>query len=78
MKRKAQLRTKIYRCSNIKYDTEKKVDLPKTLDIEVFFDPNDPEMDLATLNACIEDWLSDRITELTGYCHKGFQFKEIA
>lgn len=77
MKEQVQFQSKIFRCTDIKYDTEEDVDLPKTIDVEVYFDPNDPEMDLTTLNSCIEDWLSDRITELTGFCHKGFQFTEI-
>lgn len=77
MKKRTQLKSKVFRCSDIEYDADDVSGLPETLDIDVYYDDTDPEMDSETLNACIEDWLSDRITELTGFCHRGFQFREI-
>ena len=50
--------------SNIKYDTDgKRIKLPKTLEINV---PDDIEKDE------IEDFLSDEISNITGFCHFGF------
>lgn len=59
----------IYKVTNIRYDTDgQKVELPRTLDIEI---PDDMSSDE------IEDFLSDEISNLTGYCHFGFSFNLI-
>jgi len=50
---------------NIGYDTDgEAVELPTELEIEV---PDD-----LTEQEDIEDYLSDEISNVTGYCHKGF------
>lgn len=52
----------------IDYDTDGEViDLPTELEIEV---PDD-----LTEQEDIEDYLSDEISNVTGYCHKGFLIK---
>ena len=53
----------IYKIDNIIYDTEDASDLPKTLEIEV-----DEEMD----NYDKIEFISDEISNLTGFCHEGF------
>lgn len=54
--------------TNIKYDTDgqsaKKLGLPKEMEIEV------PE-DLTTYDE-IENYISEEISNRTGYCHEGF------
>lgn len=53
---------------NISYDTDgEAVELPSELEIEV---PDD-----LTEQEDIEDYLSDEISNVTGYCHKGFLIK---
>lgn len=53
-----------YLVTDIEYDTDgEEVDLPTTLEIPV---PNDEEN--------IEDFISDKISDLTGFCHFGFNF----
>lgn len=48
----------------IEYDTDgEEVDLPETLTITV---PEDIEDD------DVEEYLSDEISNITGFCHKGF------
>ena len=52
-----------YKVGSIHYDTDgEEVDLPKKLLIEVP-DDSDPE-----------EFLCDEISNLTGYCHLGFNF----
>jgi hypothetical protein len=54
---------------NIEYDTDgEAVELPTELEIEV---PDD-----LTAQEDIEDYLSDEISNVTGYCHKGFLIKD--
>jgi hypothetical protein len=54
-----------YTVSNIKYDTDgEDVDLPETLEIEVPDDIQEPEE--------IDEFLSDEISNVTGFCHTGF------
>ncbi len=54
-----------YTITNIKYDTDgHKVKLPKKMVIKV------PD-DLETYEE-IEDYISDEISNRTGFCHKGF------
>ena len=53
----------IYKIDNIVYDTEDVSDLPKALEIEV-----DEEMD----NYEKIEFISDEISNITGFCHKGF------
>jgi hypothetical protein len=49
--------------TNVKYDTDgEKVDLPSTLEIKIPVD----------LDEDIYEFVSDKISELTGFCHKGF------
>lgn len=55
----------IYTVTNIKYDTDgQKVKLPKTLKIDVPNDITDPNE--------ISDFVSDEISNVTGFCHFGF------
>jgi hypothetical protein len=56
-----------YNVTDIKYDTDgEQIDLPKVLEIDV---PNefDGEDEIA-------DYISDEISNITGFCHKGFSF----
>jgi hypothetical protein len=53
----------IYTVTDIEYDTEYTEDLPKTLEIKV--------------NSILDNYekiefISDKISDLTGFCHKGF------
>ena len=51
----------------IEYDTEGEiVEIPNELEIEL---PSDIENDE------IEDFLSDEISEMTGWCHNGFEWR---
>lgn len=51
--------------SDIIYDTDgQKVKLPKTLEIEIPDDFTDKDE--------IENFISDEISNITGFCHKGF------
>ncbi len=60
---------RIYVAKKIKYDTDgAKIDLPKTLAIPI---PN--EMDDEDE---IMDFISDEISNITGYCHFGFEAEE--
>ena len=59
----------LYKATNIQYDTDgEDVDLPKTLTIEVPKGLNEEEID---------EYVSDKISENTGFCHKGFDMEEI-
>ena len=54
-----------YTVSDIKYDTDgEDVSLPKELEIEV---PEEIEDGYE-----IDEYISDKISDLTGFCHKGF------
>ena len=56
---------KTYTVTNIKYDTDgQKIKLPKELIITV---PNDVEG-----YDEIENYISDEISNITGFCHEGF------
>jgi len=56
---------KTYIVTNIKYDTDgAKVKLPKTLTITVPEDISDPDE--------VVEYISDEISNETGYCHMGF------
>lgn len=58
-------KNKTYLVTDIEYDTDGlKVKLPKTLKIVVPEDVNGYEE--------IESFISDEISNITGYCHKGF------
>ena len=60
----------IYEVFDIKYDTDgEEVDLPKLLNIEVPEDLDEEEVD---------EYVSDKISELTGFCHKGFSMRKIS
>jgi len=53
-----------YKIINIEYDTDgEDVDLPKFLIVEVPSGMDSEET---------EEYLSDKISEATGFCHKGF------
>ena len=57
-----------YTITNINYDTDGEIiDLPKKIIVDV---PSD------TLDEDIEDYLSDEISNITGFCHKGFSIVE--
>jgi hypothetical protein len=49
--------------TSIDYDSDDVTDLPQTLHIDVPID---------TENEDIEEYVSDQISEITGFCHKGF------
>ena len=54
-----------YKATNIKYDTDgEQVDLPSVIEVEV---PNDMEDFFE-----IEEFISDEISNQTGFCHNGF------
>ena len=54
----------IYEVTNIKYDTDgESIELPKVLEIEVSDDLDKDE---------IIDFISDEISNMTGFCHFGF------
>ena len=53
-----------YKVSNIKWDLEgENIDIPTEMVVEV-----DPNLD----NYEKMEYISDKITEQTGFCHKGF------
>jgi len=53
---------------NIEYDTDGEIlDLPTTLEIEVPKELTDDEE--------INEFLSDEISNITGFCHLGFEIK---
>ena len=55
----------IYKVTNIDYDTDSvEVDLLKTIEINV---PDNIEDDYE-----INEFISDEISNITGWCHKGF------
>ena len=54
--------------TNIKFDTDGEVvELPKSLEIEI---PNN-----ITDQQEIDDFVSDEISNITGFCHYGFEMK---
>lgn len=63
-----------YHIYGIKWDATRseRKDLPKTMDITVTEDDVDDINDIEE----VEDYLSDTITEETGFCHKGFEYEE--
>ena len=59
-----------YKVIDIEYDTDgQEVDLPKELEIEI-------EENLETEEEIV-DYLSDEISNITGFCHFGFSFSKI-
>lgn len=59
----------IYEVTNIKYDTDgEEVDLPKLLNIEVPGGLDEEEVD---------EYVSDKISDETGFCHKGFDMRKL-
>ncbi len=63
---------KSYKVYNIKWDCSSKETisrLPKDIEIEV---PNDFQEEPE-----ISDWLSDRISDITGWCHFGFEYEPL-
>jgi|TARA_R110000787_G_scaffold235704_1_gene342467 hypothetical protein len=58
-----------YEVTNIKYDTDdEEIDLPKLLNIEVPSGLDEEETD---------EYVSDKISEETGFCHKGFSMRRL-
>ena len=58
-----------YTITNINYDTDGEIiDLPKMIIVDV---PSD------ILDEDIEDYLSDEISNISGFCHKGFSIVEL-
>jgi len=56
------MKEKTYIVTDIKYDTDgEELDLPKELTITVPADEED-----------VEEYISDEISNITGFCHKGF------
>ena len=54
-----------YKVTDIEYDTDgEEIDLPKELSINV---PDDLEEDYDKV-----EFISDEISNITGFCHKGF------
>jgi hypothetical protein len=59
-----------YKVTDIKYDTDgEEIDLPKELEIEVL-EELETEDDFF-------DYISDEISNITGFCHKGFSVTKI-
>lgn len=59
-----------FEVTDIKYDTDGEVlDLPKTLIIDIPIDIVDDEE--------IDDYISDEISNRTGFCHFGFTTTEV-
>ena len=55
-------------CFNIKWDTDgEEIDLPKRISVDV-------PVEVTGDNDELEDYLSDFITDFTGWCHGGFQY----
>jgi len=58
-----------YLITDIEYDTDgADVNLPKKMEIEVSTGVDDEN---------VEDFLSDKISNETGFCHNGFTFSEL-
>lgn len=58
-----------YIATNIQWDTDgEDINLPTTLEVEI---PNADTMD----EQDIDEFISDDITNQTGFCHKGFSLK---
>lgn len=54
--------------TDIDYDTDgEKIDLPTELEVKVPVDLDEDEID---------EFVSDKISELTGFCHKGFSMNK--
>jgi hypothetical protein len=59
-----------YLATDIQYDTDgEEIDLPKELEIEV---PTEFETEDEII-----DYISDEISNITGFCHKGFSTTKI-
>jgi hypothetical protein len=59
-----------YKVTDIKYDTDgEEIDLPKELEIEVL-EELETEDDFF-------DYISDEISNITGFCHNGFSVTKI-
>ena len=59
-----------YKVTDIKYDTDgEEIDLPKELEIEV---PTEFEIE-----DDLFDYISDEISNITGFCHGGFLITKI-
>lgn len=61
----------IYIATNIKYDTDgEDIDLPTEIEIDIpdFIDGEDGED--------IEEYISDEISNRTGFCHDGFSYSK--
>jgi len=57
-----------YIVTDIKYDTDgEKIDLPKILEIDISDDIEEDE---------IEEYISDEISNQTGFCHFGFSYEK--
>ena len=54
--------------TDIKYDTDYIDDLPKEIIVDV---PNDVHKEL------IDDYVSDQISNITGFCHFGFSMERL-
>ena len=53
---------------NIEYDTDgEDIDLPEEITIDVPF--------VKIFNGEFDDYISDEISNITGFCHKGFNIK---
>lgn len=62
-----------YIASNIQYDTDGfDVELPNSIIIDV---PKSEHSGFDDIDS-ISDYVSDEISSITGYCHKGFDLKE--
>lgn len=60
----------IYLIKNIKWDTDgEEVDLPTEIEVNI------PNEDFAKYTQEeIYEYISDKITDVTGFCHKGYSF----
>ena len=62
---------RVFTVSNIDWDTDgEDVDLPNEMTVNVEEDEQLEESE-------IEQYISDKITDETGFCHFGFNFKEV-
>jgi len=79
---------KLYRVkvSDIKWDVSDEdreapgidgLDLPEEMDLEIPLWVTEG-LDAEEVGPAVEDWLSDTISDLTGFCHDGFSWRFVA
>lgn len=70
------MKKKKYRVYGIGWDANdiEKMDLPKEIEVEL---TEGEEVENLNDDEEVEDYLSDYITDETGFCHFGFSYEEI-